>query len=51
MQDFLERVKEIVAESRQFGKSRILRDYLDEIDRLADIELEIMERGRPHADD
>lgn len=51
MKEFLERVKEIVEESRQFGKSRLLREYLDEIDRLAGIELEILERQEPHHDD
>lgn len=44
MRELFEEIREIVKESRQFGKSRLLREYLDQIDRMVAIELEIMER-------
>lgn len=44
MRDFLEGVIELVRESEQFGKSRMLREYLDEIKRRADIELGVLDR-------
>lgn len=54
MNELFEEIRELVKESRQFGKSRLLREYLDEIDRKVAIEQELIARARvpqPTGDD